>query len=152
MRKTFALMLLCLALIVVSLASCSLSGGGEDETDAPATTPETTAIPEHDHVWDEGRVVKEGSCDSATKEETKGEIMFTCTICGETKTEETDGHIWDDGKVIDAATCNKTGSLLCTCTNCKAKKQFTIPMTDDHKYIASGRYVKAPTPDKDGES
>ena len=152
MRKTFALMLLCLALIVVSLVSCSLSGGGEDETDAPATTPETTAIPEHDHIWDEGRVVKEGGCDPASKEETKGEIMYTCTICGETKTEETDGHTWDEGRVIDAATCNKTGSRLCTCTNCGAKKQFTIPMTDEHKYVASGRYVKAPTPDKDGEA
>ncbi|MBO6019587.1 MAG: hypothetical protein J6P88_00185, partial [Clostridia bacterium] len=133
MRKTFALMLLCLALIVVSLASCSLSGGG-DGTDAPETTPETTAIPEHDHVWDEGRVVKEGSCDSATKEETKGEIMFTCTICGETKTEETDGHIWNDGKVIDAATCKQTGSCLRTCTKCGTKKTFEIPKTDDHKY------------------
>ncbi|MBP5349330.1 MAG: heparinase II/III family protein [Clostridia bacterium] len=151
MRKTFALMLLCLALIVVSLASCSLSGGG-DGTDAPETTPETTAIPEHDHVWDEGRVVKEGTCDSVTKEETKGEIMFTCTICGETKTEETDGHIWNDGKVIDAATCKQTGSCLRTCTKCGTKKTFEIPKTDDHKYVASGRYVTAPTVDRDGEA
>ncbi|MBR6052474.1 MAG: hypothetical protein IKP55_01655, partial [Clostridia bacterium] len=150
MRKTIVLTLLCLAFIVVSLASCSLSGGG-DETDAPATTP-ATEIPEHDHVWDEGRVVKEGGCDPASKEETKGEIMYTCTICGETKTEETDGHTWDEGRVIDAATCNKTGLRLRTCTNCGTKKQFTVPMTDEHKYVASGRYVKAPTPDKDGEA
>ena len=43
MKKTIALMLLCLALVVVLLASCSLTGdGGGEETDAPATTPDTT--------------------------------------------------------------------------------------------------------------
>ena len=153
MKKTIALMLLCLALVVVLLASCSLTGdGGGEETDAPATTPDTTGIPEHDHVWDEGRVVIEGTCDPATKEETKGEIMFTCTICGETKTEETEGHDWDEGRVIAQATCKETGTRLRTCANCGLKKTFEIPMSDEHKYVASGRYVTAPTADKDGEA
>ena len=152
MKKTIALMLLCLALVVVSLASCSLSGGGDEETDAPATTPETTGIPEHEHEWNEGTVVKEGSCDPDTKEETKGEIMFTCTICGETKTEETDGHVWDEGRVISQATCKEVGSRLRTCANCGTKKAFEIPVTNEHKYVASGRYVTAPTADKDGEA
>ena len=152
MKKTFAMMLLCLCLIVVSLASCSLSGGGDDDGDE--TTAETTAattVGEHDHVWDEGTVVKEGTC-NPDKTEIKGEIMFTCTICGETRTEETEGHTWDEGRVISQATCKEVGSRLCTCTNCGAKKTFDIPMTDTHKYAASGRYVMAPTADKDGEA
>lgn len=42
--------------------------------------PET--IPAKGHAWDEGKVTKEATEDAA------GEKTFTCTVCGETKTEE----------------------------------------------------------------
>ena len=84
MRKLIlsAVLILCLA-FCLALASC---GGGSEPT-GTAVPPETTSG-EHEHVWDEGRVIREGTCDPSTQKETKGEIMFTCTVCGETKNEE----------------------------------------------------------------
>ena len=136
-------------------------GATEPATDAatipvtePATDPVTepvtdpvTVIPEHDHEWDEGRVIKEGTCDPSTKKETKGEIMFTCTICGATRTEETDGHKWDESKdkVLTAATCVENGKLLRTCANCEKKVQFVIPATGIHKPEGALRIVTPPT-------
>ena len=104
MRKLIlsAVLILCLA-FCLALASCV---GGSEPT-GTAVPPETT---EHEHVWDEGRVIATGTCDPTTKEETKGEIMFTCTICGETKTEKTDGHAWGEPTVVTSATCINTGT------------------------------------------
>ena len=34
-----------------------------------------------EHVWDEGKVIKEATYDE------EGEMLYTCTVCGETKTE-----------------------------------------------------------------
>ena len=50
-----------------------------------------------EHVWDEGKVTKEPTCTE------KGEKLYTCTICGETKTEEVPakGHNYVDGKCAD---------------------------------------------------
>ena len=49
------------------------------------------------HVWDEGKVTKEPTCTE------KGEKLYTCTVCGETKTEEipAKGHTYVDGKCAD---------------------------------------------------
>ena len=49
------------------------------------------------HVWDEGKVTKEPTCTE------KGEKLYTCTVCGETKTEEVPakGHNYVDGKCAD---------------------------------------------------
>ena len=140
-------LLLCLCLFAALFASCDLSPEKDPESD------ETTAAGEHEHIWDEGRVVREGSCDPETKEETKGEIEYTCTICGETKTEETDGHAWNDGRVAVAATCSDTGMRLYTCTNCEAKKSEVIPVNPDaHNTSGSAeRLVTPPTSSSDGE-
>ena len=141
-----AAIVLCLVLSLSALTAC-FGGGGSDETEPPATTdgPET-----HEHVWDEGTVVKAGSCDKDTKEEVKGEILYTCTVCGETRTEETDGHTWDDGKVIDAADCTHTGMRMYTCTVCKAKKTAVIPTNGMHKFT-DGYLVVAPTENSAGQ-
>ena len=147
MKRTVVLLILCLAAAIFLLASCGGEGG--DPTTAPDTTP-----PEHEHVWDEGRVTVTGTCDPATKEETKGEIMYTCTICGETKTEETDGHVWDESRdiVLTGATCVGEGEVLRTCARCTEKKKLPIPATGVHNYKASGRLVTPPTADHDGEA
>ena len=141
-----AAIVLCLVLSLSALTACF--GGGEetDETDPP----ETTEAEIHEHVWDEGTVVRAGSCDKDTKEEVKGEILYTCTVCGETKTEETDGHTWDDGKVVDAADCTHTGMLMYTCTVCKSKKTVSIPTNGAHKFT-DGYLAVEPTADSAGQ-
>ena len=140
-----AAIVLCLVLSLSALTAC-FGGGGSDETDPP----ETTEAEIHEHVWDEGTVVKAGSCDKDTKEEVKGEILYTCTVCGETKTEETDGHTWDDGRVVDAADCTHTGMLMYTCTVCKSKKTVSIPVNGAHKFT-DGYLAVEPTADSAGQ-
>ena len=145
MKKSVLTLALLLCLFLCALASCSLSSEKGEET---------TAIPEHEHVWDEGTVTKEGSCDPATKEETKGEITYTCTVCGETKTEEIDGHKWDEGSVRVSPTCTKTGLKLYTCTVCnemRGEKIPSDPTVHNVKANDKGRIVTPPTSEKNGE-
>ena len=140
-RMVFALfsaVLFCLA-----LASCNRG----------TTGTETTAAP-HEHVWDAGTVIVTGSCDPATKEETKGQIRYTCTVCGETRIEETDGHTWEKDRVLDGATCIKTGQMLYSCTACKARKTEVIPINPDAHTLESidVRIVTPPTASAAGVS
>ena len=134
---TLSFIALCLLLSAVLLASCGPTKGPS----------------EHEHVWDEGKVVKEGTCDPATKEETKGEKLYTCTICGETKTEETDGHVWGKGETLTQPTCSAEGQTIYFCTRCGKGKTEPIPKSDTHVYRAGdkGRIVTPPTADKPGE-
>ena len=141
----FAAIVLCLVLSLSVLTSC-FGGEETDETEAPGTTEAET----HEHVWDEGEIVKEGSCDPDSKEEVKGEIRYTCTVCGETRIEETDGHTWDAGRVIDAADCTHTGMRMYTCTVCKAKKTESIPPNGKHNFTG-GYLVVAPTENAAGQ-
>ena len=82
------------------------------------------------HVWNEGVVKTEATC-TAT-----GEMLYTCTYCNETKTEEIPmkEHTYDEGKVTKKATCKNTGEKTYTCTVCKETKTETIAKTNDHKY------------------
>ena len=146
---TILVLFLCFLLCALLLSSCALSPEEREETNE-----ETTAIPEHEHVWDEGTVTKEGSCDPATKEETKGEITYTCTVCGETRTEETDGHKWDEGSVRVSPTCTKEGLKLYTCAVCDEKRGESVPV-DPTAHTAKagdkGRIVTPPTATSNGE-
>lgn len=91
-------------------------GEGEDAKEKTLTGSETLLFvyekkaEEHTHVWDEGKVTKEATC------EEKGEKTFTCS-CGETKTEEIPalGHEWDEGKVTKEASCTEKGEKTFTC-------------------------------------
>ena len=112
---------LCLLLSTVLFASCVTK------------TPDNTPDDGHEHVWDAGTVVKEGTCDPATKQETKGEKRYTCTVCGATKTEQTDGHAWNDGDEISAATCSKQGTKLFECTRCHDRRTEPTPTNDVHE-------------------
>ncbi len=82
--------------------------------------------PQHTHSWDAGIVTRESTCNA------EGEKTYTCTGCGETKTEVipklvcTD-HVWDAGKVTKEATYTATGVRTFTCTNCGQTKTETIP-------------------------
>ena len=67
---------------------------------------------EHDHVWDDGVVTKEATCEEA------GVKTYTCSICGETKTEEipATGHDWG-ALAYEWSADNSTVTAIRTCAN-----------------------------------
>ena len=77
------------------------------------------------HKWDAGVVTKEPTYTST------GTKKYTCTNCGETKTETiaklvcTD-HAWDAGVVVTAPTYTSTGTKKYTCENCGETKTDII--------------------------
>ena len=84
------------------------------------------------HNFDKGTVIKESNCTE------KGEKLFTCKVCGTTKTEEIEVnpevHVW---KVLDAiteATCTEDGVSNCKCEKCG--KTDTVVTPAGHKWGA----------------
>lgn len=75
------------------------------------------------HVWDKGTITKAPTCTEA------GEKTYTCTVCGESKTEtvEASGHHYSTEWTIDKeATTTETGSKSHHCTICGDKADITI--------------------------
>ena len=67
------------------------------------------------HTWDQGKVTTPATCKK------DGVKTYTCSVCGNTKTEAipaTGVHTWDGGKVTTPATCENDGVLTYTCTGC----------------------------------
>ncbi len=82
------------------------------------------AIPTtHEHVWDEGKVTKQPTCKET------GIKTYTCTICGETRTETipTTDHVWSSWKVVKEATADKAGLEERTCSVCGEVETIEIP-------------------------
>ena len=107
------------------------------------------------HKWDEGVVTDTGTC------VTPGSVKYTCTVCGETKTENVTGehdykdahdkdnhyqecsvchdkknveaHKWDEGVVTDTGTCVTPGSVKYTCTVCGETKTESVTVEHDYK-------------------
>lgn len=67
----------------------------------------------------------------------EGHNLYTCTQCGDNKTEvlAKTSHTWDVGEVAKAATCNSTGITVKTCTTCKETKSESIAKTTAHKVV-----------------
>ena len=85
---------------------------------------ETQPVAALGHTWDEGEVTKAATCTE------KGEIVYTCTVCKESKTEELAalGHQSDAGTVTKAATCTEPGIKTYTCTVCgEVVRTETLP-------------------------
>ena len=77
------------------------------------------------HAWNSGVVTKEPTYTST------GTKKYTCTNCGETKTETIaklvcTSHVWDSGKVVTAPTYKTEGTKKYTCKNCGTTKTETI--------------------------
>ena len=77
------------------------------------------------HKWDAGVVTKEPTYTST------GTKKYTCTNCGETKTETIaklvcTSHVWDSGKIVTAPTYKTEGTKKYTCKNCGTTKTETI--------------------------
>ncbi|MBQ9168310.1 MAG: hypothetical protein IJX67_07900, partial [Oscillospiraceae bacterium] len=106
-----------------------------------------------DHTWDAGKQTKDPTCTEA------GETIFTCDVCGGTKTESiaVDGHSMSktDAK---PSTCTEDGNVeYYTCSVCKknfADEAGTTELTtivdpaDGHKMTKTD--AKAPTCTEDG--
>lgn len=93
------------------------------DTNYNHTIISSSAIPAYcDHVWDDGTVKTPASC------ETKGEMTYTCTICGDTKTEEVAalGHEWGEWKELKPADCTNEGAEARTCGRCQKTQNRTI--------------------------
>jgi uncharacterized protein YjdB len=83
------------------------------------------------HNWDEGSVTKAATCTE------NGVKTYTCTVCGETKTEEIEalGHSYSSEWTTDkAATCTAAGSKSHHCTLCDAKTDVTEIAAIGHQW------------------
>lgn len=97
------------------------------------------------HKWDAGVVTKEPTYTST------GTKKYTCTNCGETKTETIaklvcTSHVWDSGKIVTAPTYKTEGTKKYTCTKCGETKTETIAklVCTNHAWDA-GVVTKQPT-------
>lgn len=109
------------------------------DTNYGSTVISSTPMAEYcSHKWDEGTVITEPSC------ETTGEMTYTCTTCGETKTEEIAavGHAWDDWQTIKEAECAENGIRIRACSRCNKTETEEIPQLG-HEVIVN--VVKEPT-------
>lgn len=77
------------------------------------------------HSWDDGKVTEVATC---KKEGTK---TYTCSICGDTKTEAIPKkeHSFDEGEVTKKATCTEDGLKVYTCKNCGETKEEILKAT-----------------------
>lgn len=110
------------------------------------------------HRWNSGEITVQPT------HQQKGEKMYTCNDCGETKTEEIPvltnhifgewqkdsadkhkrscicgetqyaDHEWNEGRTLSRANCNSTGEIIYTCNDCGETKIETTPKTEDHAY------------------
>ena len=97
------------------------------------------------HKWDAGVVTKEPTYTST------GTKKYTCTNCGETKTETIaklvcTSHVWDSGKIVTAPTYKTEGTKKYTCKNCGTTKTETVAklVCTKHAWDA-GVVTKQPT-------
>lgn len=108
-------------------ATCKAEGYTGDTycTDCGAKVSSGQAIAKIDHTWDNGKVTTEATCEHT------GVRTYTCSVCGETKEEETPktDHTYDDGTVTKKPTCIETGIKTYTCTVCQKTKTEEIPAT-----------------------
>ena len=102
-----------------------------------------------EHHWDQGEIITEATC---TEE---GEKKFTCSICGDEKTEKVSatGHRHTEIRNKKEATCKETGYSGDTwCKDCGKKilSGQTIAKTENHSWDA-GKVTTKATCTEEGE-
>ena len=114
-----------------------------------ATDLPTINVHECDKCWNQGEITTEPNC---IKE---GEKTFTCTICGNTKTEKVNktDHLHTEIRNQKEATCKDQGYSGDTyCKDCKVNVSTgrVIPRTENHSWDA-GVITTEPTCTEEGE-
>lgn len=84
----------------------------------------------HEHSWDAGKVTKSATCKK------DGEKTYTCSGCGETKTEviKATGHKMGAWKTVASATTQKAGRQERSCTVCNYKETRSIPKLKSYNF------------------
>ena len=111
--------------------------------------PGQTIAKTENHSWDAGKVTTKATC---TEE---GEKTFTCSICGDEKTEKVSatGHQHTEIRNKKEATCKETGYSGDTwCKDCGKKilSGQAIAKTENHSWN-QGEITKEPTCKEEGE-
>ena len=105
-RKYPIIVVLCLLTLLCALVSCG----------------KKAAETEHVHVWDDGVTNDLSAC--------KHETIYTCTVCGETKTEAFETHAWSESaRLVTLPKGLSDGECEHYCTRC-GKAGETTDMTN----------------------
>ena len=112
-------------LVNAKTATCKEAGYTGDEVCkvCGATIKKGRTIRKLAHTYDEGKITTAPSC------EVNGTKTYTCTVCGETKTEPipATGHSWSSWNTVQEATDTADGLKERTCASCGAVQQKKIP-------------------------
>ena len=108
--------------------TCTADGYDLYTSSGCGATEKRNSKPALGHKWDSGKVTTEPT------ETTPGVRTYTCTVCGEVKTEVIPAtgahtHKWDAGKVTTEPTETTPGVRTYTCTICGLTKEEVIPPT-----------------------
>ena len=110
---------------VITNATCDKDGRTETvckncgETLSAKTIPATGA-----HAWDKGKETQKATCTKS------GVITYTCTVCGNTKTDMAAalGHSFGVWEVTKEATVDQEGQRSRVCELCRETETETVPM------------------------
>ena len=103
---------------------------GSDPMDVDVSADVTVSIVPGacEHVWDDGVVTKEPDCVN------EGVKTYTCTVCGETKTEAipANGHTWGDDDICDICGAEKDTEVIRPVGPSKDDEEggIVLPFTD----------------------
>ena len=141
---------------IVTYSNGKITGVAEGSTTLTASLYGLTAadmptinVYRCEHHWDQGEIITEATC---TEE---GEKKFTCSICGDEKTEKVSatGHQHTEIRNKKEATCKETGYSGDTwCKDCGKKilSGQTIAKTENHSWDA-GKVTTKATCTEEGE-
>ena len=112
------------------------------------TSGKTAAVKVHDckNHWDNGKITVDPTCTET------GTKQYTCTICGETRTEEVaaSGHDYSTEWTVDKeAGCEAAGSKSHHCTRCDSRRDETEIPAAGHTWN-DGAITTKPTCTDDG--
>ena len=108
--------------------SCTEAGYDLYTCSGCSATEQRNVKPALGHKWDSGTVTAEPT------EKDPGTMTYTCTVCGQTKTEVIPAtgphtHVWGEGTVTVAPTETTPGVRTYTCTVCGQTRTEIIPAT-----------------------